>query len=122
MRFHAHVYYIEETRASAYVLRERMLELAGIEAGPLEDTLRGPHQRSMFELRFGTAQFAQVVLWLLFHRGDHPVLIHALTGHDPRDHDRHAFWLGEALPLDFERLDPPPADAMMDILPSFEPG
>jgi DOPA 4,5-dioxygenase len=126
MHFHAHVYYFPETRASAYVMRERLIEasrlpvggLAGLEVGPLEDSLRGPHAAPMFELEFGVGQFAEVVLWLLFHRGSHRVLVHAVTGHDPRDHASHSFWLGESLPLDFARLDPP-TDAPA---PRFEPG
>jgi DOPA 4,5-dioxygenase len=81
--------------------------LPGLRIGPLEDSLRGPHPQSMFELDFGGTLFAEIVQWLTLHRGPHTVLVHAVTGNDVVDHDRHTLWLGDPLPLDSARLDPP---------------
>jgi DOPA 4,5-dioxygenase len=61
----------------------------------------------MFEIAFDERSFSEVAGYLLLHRGPHPVLIHAVTGNDPIDHERHALWMGEPQPLDFARLDPP---------------
>jgi aromatic ring-cleaving dioxygenase len=109
MEFHAHIYYSPRNRVSAERLRERFKALtpAGLKVGPLEDRLRGPHPGPMFELRFDQRLFGEIAQWLLFHRGPHPVLIHAVTGNDPHDHEHYAMWLGEPQKLDYERLDPP---------------
>jgi DOPA 4,5-dioxygenase len=109
MQFHAHIYFDAATRGSAVRLRDYFIRrrLPQAIVGPMEDTLRGPHPRPMFEIDLQSESLAEVVSWLLIHRGEHPVLIHAVTGNDVVDHDRHALWMGEPQPLDVTRLDPP---------------
>ena len=112
MDFHAHIYFDSSTRETAKRIRDRFAHsgLPGLATLPLpapDDPLRGPHPSPMFELGFGREAFSEVVGWLLLHRGAHPVLVHAVTGNDLVDHDRHALWLGEPQRLDLSRLDPP---------------
>lgn len=77
--------------------------------GDLVPRCVGPHRMPMFELNFDESELADTVAWLMLNRAGHPVLVHPVTGHDPKDHSDHAMWLGAPVPLDFSRLDPPPA-------------
>jgi aromatic ring-cleaving dioxygenase len=119
MEFHAHIYFDPtqgpQSRESVVKIREFFLGCGwpGLQVGPIEDELRGPHSRPMFEFEFGEALFKDVALWLLLNRGEHVALVHAVTGNDLVDHDRHAIWLGEPLELDRTRLDPPQPNWML---------
>lgn len=112
--FDAHVYYTEATRALAAKLRERTLaefaksEGAPIFVGQLIDRPVGPHPVPMFEICFPTELFGRALLWLLHERGSLTVLVHEVTGDDPRDHSVGAIWLGDKLELDVTKLDPSP--------------
>ncbi len=58
--FHAHIYYHPATtRDAAQRLRERVTEqFPGIRVGGWHDDLVGPHLRSMYQLLFVPADFA----------------------------------------------------------------
>jgi aromatic ring-cleaving dioxygenase len=61
----------------------------------------------MFELNFIRGKRDELVRWLTLNRGEHTVLVHEVTGDDPRDHTIGALWLGEPVQLDFSKLEPP---------------
>lgn len=113
--FDAHIYYRLEDRASAEALRKRLLKSFSnqeVRVGRLIDRPVGPHPLPMFELNFKKEIAPKVQHWLEANRDAHTVLIHEVTGDDPRDHTVGARWLGVLVALDFSRLDPSPGPAL----------
>lgn len=109
--FDAHVYYTPETRAQAKELQLRAkAHFVGrpILVGDLVDLLVGPHPQPMFEINFARKHFVEVVFWLMQNRGSSDVLVHEVTGDDPKDHSSGALWLGHSLVLDESKLDSGP--------------
>jgi DOPA 4,5-dioxygenase len=102
--YHAHVYYLPETRDHAAWLREALEQRFPVRLGRWHDALVGPHSRSMYQVAFAPEAFARVVPFLMLNRGPLAVLIHPDTGHERRDHTAHTAWLGEPLPLRLEAL------------------
>jgi DOPA 4,5-dioxygenase len=100
--YHAHVYYLPETRAAAEAVRERLGALFPVRLGRWHDRPVGPHSRGMYQVVVGAADFARVVPWLMLNRRGLDVLVHPETGNDLADHTAHALWLGERLPLRLE--------------------
>ena len=103
--YHAHVYYLPETRAAAEAVRERLGTLFPVRLGRWHDQPIGPHSRGMYQVLFDAADFPRVVPWLMLNRRGLDVLIHPETGNDLADHTAHALWLGERLPLRLEALE-----------------
>jgi aromatic ring-cleaving dioxygenase len=99
VEYHAHVYYRPETRTAADTLRHELETRFTVGLGRWHDALVGPHTRSMYQVAFAPAVFADVVPWLLLNRGPLDLLIHPETRDDLTDHRDHAMWLGEKLPL-----------------------
>ena len=97
--YHAHVYYDAETRPRAERLRETIAATLGIEVRDLSDEPRGPHPEPQFRFTFTTAQFQDVVPWLMLNREGLDVLVHPLTDNSYDDHSRYAVWLGSPVPL-----------------------
>ena len=104
--YHAHVYYVPETRAAAEQLRRQLGIQFAVRLGRWHDTPVGPHTRGMYQVLFAAAEFARVVPWLMLNRGPLDVLVHPSTGDDLADHTAHALWLGERLPLNLAALHP----------------
>jgi aromatic ring-cleaving dioxygenase len=102
--YHAHVYYLPETRVAAEQVREQLGRLFPVQLGRWHDVPIGPHTRGMYQVLFAAAEFAGVVPWLMLNRGPLDVLVHPSTGDDLADHTAHALWLGERLPLDLAAL------------------
>ena len=100
--YHAHIYYDRDTRPLAERLREAIGNRFAVTVGRWHDEPVGPHPTSMYQVAFGTAEFARLVPWLMLNRFPLDVLIHPETGNAYDDHTVHALWLGTALPL---RLD-----------------
>ena len=100
--FHAHFYYEQITRDSAFAIREALMKHAptGVRVYPPIDRPIGPHPTPMFEIDFSHAQFHNVVTWLMLHHGEHSVLVHPITGDDNSDHFDYPIWIGKTLPLD----------------------
>jgi DOPA 4,5-dioxygenase len=48
---------------------------------------------------FTTAQFEDIVPWLMLNRQGLDVLVHPLTDDSYDDHSRYAVWLGTPVPL-----------------------
>jgi len=109
--FDAHVYYTADTRAKAVQLREEAVrEFHGrpVFVGHLIDRLVGPHPLPMFEIDFAKADLGEILPWLMHHRAGLSVLVHEVTGDDPKDHTQGAAWLGERVELDMSQLEPSP--------------
>ena len=98
-RYHAHVYFDENSVARAAALCQEAGELFGVTVGRVHRKLVGPHPRWSCQLAFEAAQFDGVISWLEGRREGLSVLVHGLTGDDLADHTDHAAWLGEAVPL-----------------------
>ena len=110
--YHAHIYYTAETRGAAADLRERFAaaksdgsisELLFI--GSMGERAVGPHPVPEYEIHFTKAMLPAVTAML--ETSGLTALVHPLTDDDVADHTSLAHWIGEALPLKLETLDPP---------------
>jgi len=70
----------------------------------LSDEPRGPHPVPQFRFTFTTAQFENVVPWLMLNRQGFDVLVHPLTDNSYDDHSRYAVWLGAPVALKLNTL------------------
>lgn len=104
--YHAHVYYLPESRGEAALVRDGLAALGEVQLGRWHDAPIGPHSRGMYQARFAAAAFARIVPWLMLNRRGLDVLVHPETGDDLADHTGHALWLGDRLPLRLEALEP----------------
>jgi len=71
----------------------------GVEVRELSDDPRGPHPVPPFRFTFTTAQFENIVPWLMLNRQGLDVLVHPLTDNSYDDHSRYAVWLGAPVAL-----------------------
>ena len=102
--YHAHVYYDPATRELAARLRDELAARFAVRLGRWHDALVGPHTRSMYQVGFAPAVFADLVPWLMLNRAGLDVLVHPETGDAYDDHTANALWLGTPLPLRLEVL------------------
>jgi aromatic ring-cleaving dioxygenase len=110
--YHAHLYYVPETRALAEAARVRlsnMMESGEIPQllfiGQLKDQKAGPHPIPQFEIHY-TKEALPAILRLIEETGL-TALVHPLTDDDLADHTSLAHWIGTPLELDLATLDPP---------------
>jgi aromatic ring-cleaving dioxygenase len=110
--YHAHLYYVPETRALAEAVRVRlsnMMESGEIPQllfiGQLKDQKAGPHPIPQFEIHY-TKEALPAILRLIEETGL-TALVHPLTDDDLADHTSLAHWIGTPLELDLATLDPP---------------
>jgi aromatic ring-cleaving dioxygenase len=109
--FDAHIYYSFTTRSQAEILRNKAVQRFQSQAvfiGPLIDELIGPHPQPMFEINYSKEFYTEMLIWFNEERENLNILIHPVTGDDPKDHFEKALWLGEPQPLDASKLDPSP--------------
>ena len=102
--YHAHVYFDAATRPAAERLRDAILNKFAVEPGIFADEPRGPHPVPQFNMIFETAEFQNIVPWLMFNRDGLSVLVHPLTESNYDDHSKLALWLGTPVALRLERL------------------
>lgn len=102
--YHAHVYYDDDSRATAARVRDALAAGFDVVLGRWHDRPVGPHPRAMYQVAFPPDEFARIVPWLMLNRSGLTVLVHPETGDALADHGPHALWLGELLPIDFVRL------------------
>jgi aromatic ring-cleaving dioxygenase len=100
--YHAHVYYDADSRGAAARLREALEISFAVEMGRWRDEPVGPHPQPMYQVKFGTGEFARIVPWLMLNRMGLTVLVHPNTDDAYQDHAVNALWMGEKLKL---RLD-----------------
>jgi DOPA 4,5-dioxygenase len=102
--YHAHVYFDPATRDAAERVREGLGQKFTVELGRWHEKPVGPHPQSMYQVAFAPDQFDRVIPWLMLNRSGLNILVHPNTGDDAADHDIHALWLGDRLPIDIEFL------------------
>ena len=103
--YHAHVYYLAETRGAAEAVRERLGALFPVQLGRWHDVPVCPHSRGMYQVLFDPVDFPRILPWLMLNRRGLDILVHPETGNELADHTAHALWLGERLPLRLEALE-----------------
>ena len=64
----------------------------------------GPHPRAMYQIAFPPELFPTLVPFLALNRQGLTVLVHPESGRPKADHERHALWMGEVLPLKTDML------------------
>jgi DOPA 4,5-dioxygenase len=104
--YHAHVYYNAETRKIAEALRNTIIENFDVKPGAFSDDPIGPHPISQFNIIFKTAEFQQIVPWLMLNHEGLDVLIHPLTESSYDDHSKNALWIGTPVPMRLDILRP----------------
>jgi DOPA 4,5-dioxygenase len=104
--YHAHIYYDPATRPAAERLAEAIASRFTVKLGGFFDEPVGPHPVANLQIIFATAEFADLVPWLMQNRNGLNVLIHALTEDSARDHNSDALWLGTPVPLRLHVLRP----------------
>ena len=75
-----------------------------VEFGGFRDDPVGPHPVANLQIIFTTAEFPNVVPWLMLNREGLDVLIHPLTDGSVDDHSHYALWLGKPITLKLEIL------------------
>ena len=103
--YHAHVYYNEETRHRAGMIRKKIESGFTVKMGRWRDEPVGPHPQPMYQVAFESNLFGELVPWLMLHRNDLDILVHPNTGSSLNDHTTNAIWLGNKLALWLEALD-----------------
>ena len=102
--YHAHVYFMPETRTGAEHLRDQLGQRFDVRLGRWHDQPIGPHTRGMYQVLFAAELFATLVPWLMLNRRGLSVLVHPETGDDVGDHADRPLWLGAPQVLDIEFL------------------
>jgi len=97
--YHAHVYYNEETRPKAAVLREAVEERFKVAMGRWRDFPVGPHPEFSYQIAFKAELLGEILPFLILHRGELDIFLHPLTGDDLADHRDYATWLGNQYEL-----------------------
>jgi len=110
--YHAHIYCVPETRATAEAMRLRLIDSMASGAipqllfvGQLKDRKAGPHPIPQFEIHY-TKEALPAILRLIEESGL-TALVHPLTDDDMADHTTLAHWIGTPIELDLTTLDPP---------------
>ena len=106
--YHAHVYFDAASVERGRALCERAAAEFPLKMGRVHERPVGPHPDWSCQLAFRPELFAQVVPWLMIHRGNLVVFVHPLTGNDLVDHRDRAMWMGAVRPLDLSMLDEAP--------------
>lgn len=106
-KYHAHVYFDEQSTEQARDLCQRAAALFGVAMGRVHQKLVGPHPHWSCQLAFDTTRFDALIAWLEAHRAGLNILVHGLTGNDLKDHTANASWLGEPAELDLSHFEQP---------------
>jgi aromatic ring-cleaving dioxygenase len=102
--YHAHVYYDATTKPVAERLAAAVGEKFNVKFGGFFDEPVGPHPVANLQVIFTTAEFHNVVPWLMLNRRELDILIHPLTDDSVDDHSIYAAWLGTPVPLKLNTL------------------
>jgi len=99
--YHAHIYFDVHQADIARSLGESVLAcFSDVRMGRVHLVPVGPHPRGSCQLTVPRAHLAEVLEYLLVHRGDLTIFAHANTGDDFADHTQHVMWLGSSEMLD----------------------
>lgn len=103
--FHAHIYFDAEESEDARTLGEAVLrQFPDVKMGRVHLVPVGPHPRGSCQLTVSRARVAEILEWLLLHRGRFTIFMHANTGADLPDHTDHVIWLGPSETLDLSNF------------------
>ncbi|MGO1119239.1 DOPA 4,5-dioxygenase family protein [Rhodovibrionaceae bacterium A322] len=94
--YHAHIYFGEESKATAWALKEEAGQRFDVVLGRFHERPVGPHPQWSIQLAFEPEVFARIVPWLMLNRQGLTVFIHPETGDDLVDHTDHVLWLGDS--------------------------
>jgi DOPA 4,5-dioxygenase len=97
--YHAHIYYDANTLNIAQHICLEVADRFKLKIGRLHQTEVGPHPRWSCQISFNHQHFDRLIAWLDAQRQGLTILVHGQTGDDLKDHTEHAYWLGEAVPL-----------------------
>lgn len=114
-RFHAHVYFDKAQRRRAVDLRREIGRRFEVPIGTVLDRPVGPHSKGTFQVIFEIEDFARLVPWLMQHRGELDVLVHADSGDDYLDHTQHVMWLGRSQHIYADIFRPPDEPASTSV-------
>ncbi len=110
--YHAHIYYLPESRAQAEALQARLRGFMAdgakprvLYVGQLRDGSVGPHPIPQFEIHITRGELPRLLP--VFEASGLTTLVHPLTDDDLADHTWLGHWLGQPLALDLTTLDPP---------------
>lgn len=101
-RYHAHVYFGPHTVDQARALCLEASQRFGVVMGRVHEKRVGPHPHWSCQLAFDSSVFDAFIAWLDENRNGLDVFVHGLTGDDLQDHTTHAYWLGNATPLNLD--------------------
>jgi aromatic ring-cleaving dioxygenase len=97
--YHMHVYYDQETRDRAALLRRWVEERFTVRMGSWHDEPVGPHVAAMYQIQFMPDLFPAVVPFVMMNRMGLTVLLHPQSGRPRDDHTVNATWMGAVLPV-----------------------
>ncbi|MEM7468956.1 MAG: DOPA 4,5-dioxygenase family protein [Pseudomonadota bacterium] len=98
-RYHAHVYFDEETLQLARSICKQASDKFAVKQGRVHERAVGPHPKWSCQLSFDREKFDDLIPWLDQNRESLSIFVHGLSGDDLRDHTDYAYWLGESVPL-----------------------
>ncbi|HVC57364.1 MAG TPA: DOPA 4,5-dioxygenase family protein [Stellaceae bacterium] len=102
--YHAHVYYDAATKPIVERFHERLSTAYPVEMGQFSGERVGPHPVPQFQIIFESAQFQEVVTWMMLHRDGLDILVHPLTDDMIDDHTDYALWLGQPVALVLDQM------------------
>ncbi|WP_321878226.1 DOPA 4,5-dioxygenase family protein [Paraburkholderia bannensis] len=104
--WHAHIYFDDQTRDTAWALRETIAAEIGdaVEIGRFHERPVGPHPMWSYQLAVTNERFAAVFAWLVVNHGELDVFVHPNTGDALRDHRDAAVWIGHSHVLNLAAL------------------
>ncbi|MEL0659447.1 DOPA 4,5-dioxygenase family protein [Psychromonas arctica] len=94
-KYHAHVYFEQETVTFATMLCEKAAHLFGLSMGRVHRRKIGPHPKWSCQIIFTSNDFNMLIPWLENERNGLTVFVHAVTGNNLKDHTDMAYWLGK---------------------------
>ncbi|MCV2403617.1 DOPA 4,5-dioxygenase family protein [Marinomonas sp. C2222] len=101
-RYHAHVYFNEETKLIAKQLCERSEQEFGLKIGRFHEKLVGPHPMWSCQISVDAKDFDTFIPWIEENRQGLTIFIHAISGDNMRDHTELTTWLGKEVELDLD--------------------
>ena len=102
--YHIHVYFNDATVHIARRLYEHLEATGNDTLGRFHDTPVGPHPSRQFNYTVKSDDLEKTCRWLDEVRDGLDVLIHPLIDNDYLAHTDMARWLGNAHPLNLEKL------------------